>query len=360
VISEKFAPDWLKGAWEGLPGWFSIQMSAVKTGIQLMWDQIKGLFVGEGALFSKETVFKAWDGLKEFFKQKLNGLVGAFQEVWTLVWAEVSTWPERFVEIGSQMVEGLIRGIQAKGPSAGIVMDTLGKSLQTGFKLLQGIQSPSKVFKGYGENLVEGLALGIKAKGNAALEAMQGLGGQIKAVAQDSFDFVGSVKDGIKTLLKDTLTGAKSFKDSLSGILSNIGGKLIDSGIDLLFKGFGSFFGFAKGAAFAAGAVVPHATGGIVDSPTFFPMAGNRTGLMGEAGPEGILPLTRVGGKLGVHAAGASGAIDIRLHVPEGVTIEEVQGAARVQIQEAAPQIINRAVEQAGEAGRASKGFFNS
>ena len=39
---------------------------------------------------------------------------------------------------------------------------------------------------------------------------------------------------------------------------------------------------------------------------TFFPMR-NGTGLMGEAGPEGILPLSRIGGKLGVNAEGLSG-----------------------------------------------------
>jgi hypothetical protein len=62
---------------------------------------------------------------------------------------------------------------------------------------------------------------------------------------------------------------------------------------------FSSIFaggGFAKGAAFHAGAIVPFAKGGvkgIVDAPTMFQMSGGRTGLMGEAGPEAIMPLTR-------------------------------------------------------------------
>jgi phage-related minor tail protein len=51
--------------------------------------------------------------------------------------------------------------------------------------------------------------------------------------------------------------------------------------------------------------VVPFARGGVVGSPTMFPMAGGRTGLMGEAGPEAIMPLKRgKDGKLGVQAAG--------------------------------------------------------
>jgi hypothetical protein len=59
----------------------------------------------------------------------------------------------------------------------------------------------------------------------------------------------------------------------------------------------------AKGNVFSGGNVVPFASGGVVDRPTMFPLRGNKTGLMGEAGPEAILPLTRgAGGKLGVKA----------------------------------------------------------
>lgn len=44
----------------------------------------------------------------------------------------------------------------------------------------------------------------------------------------------------------------------------------------------------------------------IVDKPTIFPFA-KGIGLMGEAGAEAIMPLTRIGGKLGVLAEGGSG-----------------------------------------------------
>lgn len=82
-----------------------------------------------------------------------------------------------------------------------------------------------------------------------------------------------------------------------------------------LGKAFPSIFGAsgyvplvksANGNVFSGGNVIPFATGGIVSRPTIFPMA-KGTGLMGEAGPEAILPLTRIGGKLGVAAAGGGG-----------------------------------------------------
>lgn len=62
---------------------------------------------------------------------------------------------------------------------------------------------------------------------------------------------------------------------------------------------------YANGAAFAGGNVLPFANGGVVTRPTLFPMA-NGTGLMGEAGPEAVMPLRRGrDGKLGVAASAA-------------------------------------------------------
>jgi hypothetical protein len=63
-------------------------------------------------------------------------------------------------------------------------------------------------------------------------------------------------------------------------------------------------FTWANGGAFSMGNIIPFANGGIYDSPTLFPMA-NGMGLMGEAGPEAIMPLSRGSdGKLGVRSGG--------------------------------------------------------
>ena len=64
----------------------------------------------------------------------------------------------------------------------------------------------------------------------------------------------------------------------------------------------------ANGNVFNRGSIVPYANGGVVGGPTYFPMSGGNTGLMGEAGPEAIMPLKRgKGGKLGVAAEGGGG-----------------------------------------------------
>lgn len=66
----------------------------------------------------------------------------------------------------------------------------------------------------------------------------------------------------------------------------------------------------ANGNVFNGGNVIPFAMGGVVSRATTFPMSDGRTGLMGEAGPEAIMPLKRgKGGKLGVVAEGGGNVV---------------------------------------------------
>ncbi|HXF90183.1 MAG TPA: phage tail tape measure protein [Xanthobacteraceae bacterium] len=64
------------------------------------------------------------------------------------------------------------------------------------------------------------------------------------------------------------------------------------------------------------GAIKPFAGGGVIGTPTYFPLAGGGLGLAGEAGPEAILPLARTSdGRLGVMSRGASGAGSIVIQI---------------------------------------------
>lgn len=83
----------------------------------------------------------------------------------------------------------------------------------------------------------------------------------------------------------------------------------------------------AKGNAFMGGNVIPFAKGGVVNSPTLFPMA-NGAGLMGEAGPEAVMPLTRDGsGRLGVRAGGTGGT-NIEINVQNNAAGDGYQASA--------------------------------
>ena len=122
-----------------------------------------------------------------------------------------------------------------------------------------------------------------------------------------------------------TSGGSKSNGNALGSIGGTVG-----SFWGPLGSAVGNFFGntlgnlFADGASFRHGRVVPFATGGVVGSPTTFPMSGNRTGLMGERGAEAIMPLKRTpSGQLGVQAQVQQPNINI--YNQSGANIETVQ-----------------------------------
>lgn len=75
---------------------------------------------------------------------------------------------------------------------------------------------------------------------------------------------------------------------------------------------------FADGGAF---------TNSIVSKPTAFGMAGGKMGVMGEAGDEAVMPLTRTsGGQLGVMAVGGGGGTSISVSAPVSIVTEDRSG----------------------------------
>ena len=88
----------------------------------------------------------------------------------------------------------------------------------------------------------------------------------------------------------------------------------------------------AGGLNGAMSGVSPFAKGGVVGGPTSFAMRGGR-GLMGEAGPEAIMPLTRgADGRLGVQAQGGGQAVTVVMNI----STPDVAGFQRSQSQIAA------------------------
>lgn len=144
--------------------------------------------------------------------------------------------------------------------------------------------------------------------------------------------FDGLIFDGLK--LSDALKMvAKSMADSVYNVAMKpvqqaIGGFLAN-GVNALASGL---MPFAQGGAFSSGRVMPFAKGGVVSSPTAFPMR-NGQGLMGEAGPEAIMPLARGSdGRLGVQASGGSRPVTVVMNIQT----PDVQGFQRSQSQIAA------------------------
>ncbi len=144
--------------------------------------------------------------------------------------------------------------------------------------------------------------------------------------------FDGVVLDGMN--LSDALDVLKNsmirtaYSAAIKPVADHFGG-LIAGGIGSFVQGI---LPFADGGSFSQGRVMPFANGGVISGPTTFPMRG-ATGLMGEAGPEAIMPLARgPDGKLGVRTSGGGGAVNVVMNI----TTPDVQGFRRSQSQIAA------------------------
>ncbi|MCE8512302.1 phage tail tape measure protein [Ruegeria pomeroyi] len=184
----------------------------------------------------------------------------------------------------------------------------------------------------------------LKHAAEAGSKAWDGAKTAIERTKELAKGLADDITGPLKEALKSGELSWRSFAQAVSGIARNLANRLIDSAFkpieDALFRAFsgggtsgggggglfgwitkaiGGLFGggFARGGVFAqTGQVTAFARGGvlgggIVDRPTVFPFA-RGIGLMGEAGPEAILPLRRgPGGRLGVEAGTAQPAPQI-------------------------------------------------
>ncbi len=156
---------------------------------------------------------------------------------------------------------------------------------------------------------------------------------------------VGTLSSGLERGLRRAIDGLVLDGGKLSDALKSIGQSLADTVYGIAMKpvenalagsiagGIGGMLGgvmpFAKGGAFANGRTM---AGDVVSGPTAFPMRGGQ-GLMGEAGPEAIMPLRRgPDGKLGVAAAGGGGSVNVTFNIQT----PDVAGFQRSQSQIAA------------------------
>ncbi|SEM43872.1 hypothetical protein SAMN04488003_101115 [Loktanella fryxellensis] len=175
---------------------------------------------------------------------------------------------------------------------------------------------------------------------DATLRDMQGtLGETTRDLGNLERGFAGGLRRAFDGLVLD----GKSVSDTLGKVASSMidtayaaavnpvmqhAGGLLSQGINAAVSGM---MPFAQGGSFAQGRVMPFAKGGVVGGPTTFPMRGG-IGLMGEAGPEAIMPLARgPDGRLGVRG-GAGPAVNVTMHV----STPDVQGFQRSQSQIAA------------------------
>lgn len=197
--------------------------------------------------------------------------------------------------------------------------------------------------RGLGAALSEmkGLTTGFADELGAATAAMQAMDRQAAKLSR-------SLGSSLRSAFDKAVFGGDRLGGVLRDLASDVAGKTLNAALrpvqSAVTDGIGGLaagltgalsgaLGFANGGVIDAGNVRAFARGGVVDGPTLFPMRGG-TGLMGEAGPEAILPLSRgPDGRLGVAAARGGGAAPV---VNVTITTPDVEGFRRSRGQVAA------------------------
>ena len=153
--------------------------------------------------------------------------------------------------------------------------------------------------------------------------------------------------DGWDTMTDAMIRGTTDMEDAVKNMVKvliiELSRLAATQAIKGLFGGSGSGFleaiasNLADGGVVSGGQVKAFAKGGVVNSPTIFPMArGGAVGLMGEAGSEAVMPLTRDSkGRLSVHGGGmnvvvnnnAAGVSVQPRQTEQGLTIDVVMDA---------------------------------
>ncbi|MFJ4141416.1 phage tail tape measure protein [Pseudomonas sp. NPDC089734] len=152
-----------------------------------------------GIALAAYLIYRYWEPIKSFFtglwSEIKAGFSGGFAGIASVItnfspmglfyraFAGIANYfgielPGKFTDFGGMIIDGLINGISNKLESAKGVVVGVGSSIKSWFTETLGIQSPSRVFIGYGANISEGAAIGISSQADQVRQAALGMASQ--------------------------------------------------------------------------------------------------------------------------------------------------------------------------------------
>ena len=276
--------------------------------IRFVWGNF-GNIMGAAVIGGVNIAIKALNSLAASAKVVMNDLIGAMNMIPGVNIGTFDVASDAIGQIDNPYAKRLESAVGERNAAvqAALARDYIGEIGEAFRASTPEAQNFANAVQAANDNLSQmgGGSGGGGGRAKAAVDA-------IKQVEDASESAKRSLGQGFGGIIKGLVDGALSWKDALiqagQAALKYINQIMQASGGGGLFGGgfFGGFMGallgFAKGGVFQDGAVTAFAKGGIVNKPTVFPFA-KGIGLMGEAGPEAIMPLRRgPDGRLGVSA----------------------------------------------------------
>ena len=272
--------DVLKGVWEAVQGYIEVVVDYLKGPVMAAWDIISGAIDAISALI-RGDFGAAWEGLKTM-------IGGVVEWIKTTILALPILLLGYAKDIGMAIVNGIVNGVATLGET---VWDKI-KGVAT--YLLGAAAGWFESLNEIGGKVISWIVSGVTGLGADIWEKISGFVGFIK-------EKIGGVKDNIvgfgSSIFEWIGTGITSAANGLGGILIgavnkvigflNLGVTGVNKAIGLLNK-INPFDDIPNVPNIPEIAVPRGATEGIVTRPTL--------ALIGEAGPEAVIPLNRTPG----------------------------------------------------------------
>jgi TP901 family phage tail tape measure protein len=204
--------QWLVSAWNTIYGWLVTLWGLVAAGAKIAWNAIKVAII-DPIIAMWNQIVSVWHTIAGWLTTAWHGIAAAASAVWNAIktaiispltsawhsitgivgkigsaigtglqsaWNTVSNIGSKFLSIGSDIINGIITGIEN---AAGSLFSALGKIASNALssaKSFLGIGSPSKEFaEQVGQWIPHGIAQGITKYSGVAHAAVKNLTGQL-------------------------------------------------------------------------------------------------------------------------------------------------------------------------------------
>lgn len=355
-------------------GGFGNAMSLLKDVAVEVWDRIR-----RGASLMAEAIAGSAMSINAAFAGAFAGVVESFASMTSII---AEGWNGLMgmmgVESNAQgMGSGLAASMRAEANMLASNAQAFNASIAESFSEITGplesisaLQDAVKTSADEATTALDGTANAAEGVGNA-VEGAGGKGAAAAAKVKEAVDKVAQAADKgadrLGNMFASLLDGSKSVKSAIKDLIMEFAKMQLMKGFRSLFgaggplSGIGAALGLslnANGNVFSGGRIQAFAKGGVVAGATAFAMQGG-LGVMGEAGPEAIMPLSRgADGKLGVKSAGGGSlSVTVTMDPSTGALGAFVRDQAGRVVAQAAPAIAGAAVQKVVSMGREDRIF---
>lgn len=182
----------VKGQFENIKSTIEMVMGIIKGIFEIVWPIIAGVvkYVWESI---KLTIGTAIDLVLGIIQTVLKLIQGDWEGAWETIkktaekiWSNIEGFFKgvNLVQIGKDIINGLIEGIGSMANSVKKKVEELANKIPQWAKDLLGIKSPSRVFKEIGAWVSEGWAIGIEEKGSMVKDAVSDIALNAKDIAE--------------------------------------------------------------------------------------------------------------------------------------------------------------------------------